>query len=202
MNGGTHFGLVIGVCLSTCFAGVSQAEPESGLSAIQSFIQWEGQDEAPEIYGAVGFFADPTPPQWLVLTPVEGEEDVFRECIVKDGVVTTERMFRKLPGQDLPSIPIRLEDVKYDSGDAFLAAEEAAGSRKIKFESAHFQLRCREKGQEPVWMVSLLSGYHISIGVVYVSAKSGDVIREKWQGEPSGKMYSSTIELSKPVSGN
>lgn len=201
MNRRKKTGFLVGLCLLGVGIGDLRSEPASALSSIEAFAAREGDDGAPPILGVVGFFADPQPPQWLVLTPLEGEEDVYRESVVKDGVVTAERMFRKVPGQDLPSIPIDLSEVKYDSDDAFAAAEEAAASHRIRFESVHFQLRCRDEGEEPVWMVNILSPYHISIGVVFVSAKTGEVVRETWKSPSSGRMYSSTIELSKPQSG-
>jgi hypothetical protein len=146
--------------------------------------------EAPAILGVIGFFGSPRPPQWLVLVEAKEGGRVLRELVVSGGEVRAERRFRAVAGQDLPDIPIDQERLKIDTAAAFAVVERLARKKKIAFESAHFQLRCRDAGDEPVWMLSLVGPAQTAIGAVYLSAESGKVLREVWP-EPAVERFSS-----------
>lgn len=159
-------------------------EPESGLTALRKFSASPSLAGGESILGMVGFYGDPLPPQWLILTTVEAKAGVLREVVFREGVVVAERRFKALPGQDLPSIPIPLGAVKVDSKAAFAAAERAAKLKKVSFDSVHYQLRCRQLANEPVWMLSLINSHQVAVGVVYISAGSGEVLQESWPRLP------------------
>lgn len=147
--------------------------------------------DAPEILGIIGFFGAPRPPQWLVLVgPGDGARGL-REFVVSGGEIRAERRFRPSAGQDVPDVAIAKERLKVDTSSAFAAAERLARRKKVAFESAHFQLRCRDAGEEPVWMLSLVGPAQVAIGAVYLSAESGELLREVWP-EPSVERFSST----------
>jgi len=40
----------------------------------------------------------------------------------------------------------------------------------------------RDLGAEPVWMLNLLNRAQAPVGVVYLSATSGEILRETWVG--------------------
>lgn len=155
-------------------------EKRGGLAALDAFLASAACRPGETILGMVGFYGEPVPPQWLVLTSHPDEAGVLRESVVSGGKVRAERKFSPLPGQDLPDIPIERGALGIDSGEAFAIAEKVAREGKISFDSAHFQLRCRERGNEPVWMLSLLSPAQVSVGAIYVSAIDGEVLRVSW----------------------
>jgi len=140
----------------------------------------DASGKKPEIFGVIGFFGQPRPPQWLVLVEAEEGSRGLREFVVSGGEIRAERRFRPVPGQDVPDIAIQKGRLKIDALAVFATAERLARRKKVSFESAHFQLRCRDAGEEPVWMLSLVGPAQVSIGAVYVSAESGKVLREVW----------------------
>jgi hypothetical protein len=156
----------------------------------------DGRKEA--IYGVVGFFGQPAPPQWLILTDAGNNARSLRESVVTNAGVVAERKFRRQPKQDLPEIPMSRAAIKIDSGAAFRIAEVEARREKMAFESAHYQLRCRETGREPVWMLNLLNANHVSIGIVYVSAITGKVMRTSWPGKSTSPSPGSRNGASTP----
>lgn len=159
--------------------------PPSALAAMDLFLASPSDGRKEAIYGVVGFFGQPAPPQWLILTDAGNNARSLRESVVTNAGVVAERKFRRQPKQDLPDIPMSRAALKIDSGAAFRVAETEARLQKMAFESAHYQLRCRETGREPVWMLNLLNANHVSIGVVYVSAVTGKVMRTSWPGKPT-----------------
>jgi len=195
-----HFVLVLVLVFSALLAGSAAAGRKGGntgaegaLAAYDAAIRAlaDGSGSQPAIYGIIGFFGQPLPPQWLVLTDEsEGSRDLH-ELVVSGGEIRAERRFRPVPGQDIPDIPIRRERVKVDARAAFATAEREARKGRMAFESAHFQLRCRDAGEEPVWMLSLVGPTQVSIGAVYLSAESGKVLRTAWV-KPSTERLSST----------
>jgi hypothetical protein len=175
--------LVPSLCLAQT-AAQTPAQP-SALAAIDLFLASSSEGRKETIYGVVGFFGQPAPPQWLILTDAGSNARSLRESVVTQAGVVAERKFRRQPKQDLPDIPMPRAALKIDSGAAFRLAEAEARQQKMAFESAHYQLRCREAGLEPVWMLNLLNANHVSIGVVYVSAVTGKVLRTSWPGKPT-----------------
>ena len=157
-----------------------KAEGQSALDAMDAFIAASSLDPGGKILGMVGFFGQPEPVQWLILTDNPLEAGVLRESVFARGKILAERKFTPLPGQDLPHLPIVRKTLKVDSVTAFRTAEGLARQQKRAFESVHFQLRVRDLESEPVWMLNLISPAQVSIGVVYISASSGRVLRESW----------------------
>jgi len=189
------FALVSGALLAPSSRG---GEIETGFAALDAFTSSGHLDAQEHVLGLVGFYGDPSPPQWLVLTTQAGEDEVLRESVVSGGEVRAERRFRRLPKQDLPSVPMERERLEFDSDAAFDAAEEAAWERKVSFDSAHYQLRCRDLRLEPVWMVSLINSSQVSVGVVYLSAETGEVLRQSWRESSTDTLSSAEPPARKP----
>lgn len=173
------YSLVLALLVSF-FPSSLRAEPEGARSSLKEFVSSQYFKEDDVVLGMVGFYGDPRPPQWLILTGSRSTTMVLKESVSSDGKVLAERTFKALPGQDLPSIPIDVRKLKFDSPAAFEVAEEAAVFRKVSFETVHYQLRCRAHGNEPVWMLSLINPSQVAVGVVYVSAVTGKVLEESW----------------------
>ncbi len=175
--------------LMLAFCSTAKGDDSSdAVGVLQQFLASEYLAEKEDVLGMVGFYGAPKPPQWLILSSIKREKEILRESVFARGEVVAERKFRKLPGQDLPSIPIAVETIKFSSGEAFRKVEKMAIKRKVAFDSVHYQLRCRELENEPVWMLSLISPAQVTIGVVYISASSGEVLRESWPHLPVEKV--------------
>jgi len=155
---------------------------ESALSALEAFLAVSPRESAGEVLGMVGLFGKPGPFQWLILTTHPSTPGVLRESVMAGGRVLATRNFSPLPGQDLPHLPIDRAGLRLDSAAAFGIVEELARRQSRVFDSAHFQLRVRDFGAEPVWMLNLLNRARVSVGVVYLSASSGEILRETWVG--------------------
>ncbi|MDF1656470.1 MAG: hypothetical protein P1U58_02590 [Verrucomicrobiales bacterium] len=171
--------LIAALLISFCTVSVAEEAGES-LSSLKKFANSTHLKPSEDILGMVGFYGNPDPPQWLILTNVAEKTGVLRESVFAKGKVVAERKFKVLPHQDLPRLPIPLKNLKVGSEDAFVVAEAAAVEKKTAFDSVHYQLRCREAGHEPVWMLSLINSSQVVVGVVYISANSGEVLRESW----------------------
>ncbi len=161
-------------------AETEASEGEEALEALDGFSKVASLEAGERVLGMVGFYGQPLPVQWLVLTGNVERRAPLRESVFARGGILAERTFAALPGQDLPHLPILRESLEIRSSEAFRIAEARASSRGVAFESVHFQLRVREEGSEPVWMLSLLDKAHVSVGLVYLSARHGGVLREKW----------------------
>ena len=159
--------------IALCSSFVAIASDESG-GCLDAVADLEGKT----VLGVVGFSGAPKPDQWLILTRKDSGE--LRELAWSMGGVVHERVINPLPGQDLPDIPINFESVQLDSGQAFVIASALAEKQGISFATAHFHLRCRDAGEEPVWLLKLLGKAQDSRGVVYLSAVTGEVLRSAW----------------------
>lgn len=155
-------------------------EETEAIESLVHFTRSHHMAEDESVLGMVGFYGQPLPPQWLILTTIEGEPDILKESVFARNEVIAERRFRRLPGQDLPTIPISLKKVSIDSDKAFAIVEAKAKVEEVAFESLHYQLRCRTAGHEPVWLLSLLNRSQSVVGLLYVSASSGEILEEKW----------------------
>ncbi|MEM6278340.1 MAG: hypothetical protein AAF733_02605 [Verrucomicrobiota bacterium] len=169
-------GLFFALAFSLAFGGTE----EEGVQTIRSFSASPHLAEGEFILGLVGFFGEPLPPQWLILSTLKDKPGVLKESVFARGEVIAERRFQKLPGQDLPHIPIQTRGIRFDSLAAFAGAEKSAVENGVSFDSIHYQLRCREADREPVWMLSLVNRAQVVVGVVYVSAEDGDILRASW----------------------
>lgn len=154
---------------------------EEALEAFDSFLEEQTGGDSEEVLGMVGFFGEPLPPQWLILYSIDLKKPILHEAVVSNGQIRAERKFRRLPNQDLPTIPIRRKELKINSEKAFRIAESVAREAKVSFENAHYQLRCRDAGREPVWMIHFLGRAQVALGAVYLSARSGEVLRVSWR---------------------
>jgi hypothetical protein len=160
----------------------------SAVSTLWAFGRERGTHELSRVVGVVGFFGQDQPRQWRLLAHDAQQRGVMREYILENGRVVAERRFARDPKQDMPSIVIPVGQLKVDSKQAFLLAEAQATAANIGFDSAHYQLRCRDLRNEPVWVLNLSDTARKTVGVVYISALNGDIIRKVWS-RPGSKEY-------------
>ena len=167
------------------------AKPHSQMSAVNTlwaFGRERGTHELSRVVGVVGFFGQDQPRQWRLLAHDAQQRGIMHEYILENGHVVAERRFAREPDQDMPSIVIPVGKLKVDSKQAFLLAEAQATVVSIGFDSAHYQLRCRDLRNEPVWVLNLSDTARKTVGVVYISALNGEIIRKVWS-RPGSKAY-------------
>jgi len=114
----------------------------------------------------------------------------LHEYVLRGGKVVAQRQFARNPNQDLPTIPINLSKVAIDSRQAFALADQAARKAGIGFDAMNYQLRCRDLRNEPVWVLSPMDSARRAVGVVYISAITGETLRTVWHRP--GPMTTST----------
>ncbi|MCP5550056.1 MAG: hypothetical protein H7A53_04100 [Akkermansiaceae bacterium] len=112
---------------------------------------------------------------------------------MRQGRVVAERHVERDPEQDLPYIPLSMGSLKIDSDRAFVIAEVAARRAGIGFDSIHYQLRCRDLRNEPVWVLNLIDQEKAIVGALYVSAVTGETLRAVWH-RPGTRDYSQVNE--------
>ena len=169
--------------------GLSIATPEkyaSGIPALDTFLHSKEYTENQVVVGMTGFYGQDQPRQWLILVRDIDTADLLQEFVVSEGKVQTKRKIKKLPNQDLPSLPIPRHKLRVDSDVIFTVAEELATAEQIGYDSVHYQLRCREENLEPVWMVNLLDPNRKSVGIHYISALTGQILRSVWHRSSPG----------------
>ncbi len=155
-------------------------EGRTGLTALDQFVKAAALADGEEVLGVAGFYGESQPLKWLILSADPATPDLLHESVFAGGKVLAERTFRKLADQNVPDIPLDREAILIDSDQAFQVVAMVARSEKRTFQFAHFQLRIREEGSEPIWMVSLINKAQVPLGTLYVSAKSGEIVRRSW----------------------
>jgi len=167
------------------------AAPRSQMTAVNTlwaFGRERGTHELGRVVGVVGFYGQDQPAQWRLLAHDSLERGVMHEYIVENGRVVSERRFRREADQDLPSIVIPTGKLAVDSKQAFMLADSAARKDSVGFDSVHYQLRCRDLRNEPVWVLNLSDHAKKTVGVLYISAINGEIIRKVWH-RPGTKAY-------------
>lgn len=177
----TGFGIsLVAAFLLPALASLEASEEGEGLLALQQFSKSSHLEKGEVVLGLVGFYGNPLPPQWLILSTLNEKPGVLKESVFARGKVIAERRFQKQAGQDLPDIPIDTTEIETSSRAAFSTAEKAAVKNQVSFESVHYQMRCRAAEREPVWMLSLINKAQVVVGVVYVSARNGEILQSSW----------------------
>ncbi len=160
----------------------SQAQPSapSALTTLRGFARERGDEEASRIVGVVGFFGQDQPGQWLLLQKDVKVPNLLHEYAIRNGRLVAQRQFWRDPKQDMPSIPIVISQIAIDSTAAFRLADQQAKRAGVGFDSIHYQLRCRDLRNEPIWVLNLVDSLQKSVGVLYISALTGETLRSAW----------------------
>lgn len=137
------------------------------------------------------------PAVWRVITRDPEFAGRFREYHVSNGKITA---VGPLPDEVAPVINqagLSQAAVKVDSVQAFLAANEAAQTALVGFDSVDYQLRNKEYSSDPIWLVKLADHRGQRVGEVVVSAQTGKVLQRTWV--QNGRSYAnSSVESASP----
>ena len=158
----------------------NQTQTGTALNNLYAFGRIRGAGVKSNLVGIVGFFGRSLPSDWRFLVADPASPNMRHEYIMKNGREIGQRHFQVNPAQDIPSIRIPLKSLKVDSERAFDIANEAAKGAGVGFDSMHFQLRCRDLRNEPVWLLTPVDRNSKALGVVYLSALDGKILRASW----------------------
>lgn len=192
-----RIGLAAALLTATATATSSGPGGAEAVSVLRAFGEAGSLAPNEEILGMTGFNASPRPEEWLILVGTPGDGASFREIVVSGGAARAERRISPLPGQEFPRLRIEAATLRVTSDEAFRLAAARARTRGAAFLDAHLQLRVRDEGAEPVWMLKLLDRFRREVGLVYLSARSGAILREVWPAGGSGTPQSETKAASR-----
>ncbi len=80
----------------------------------------------------------------------------------------------------VPAGFFRMTDVQVDSKAAFAIAESEARRAKVAFDSVDYVLRARDFNTGAYWRLDLMNRAQRTVGKLYISADSGQVLRSVW----------------------
>lgn len=183
MSGAWQIVLMILFCggVSCCKVYSSDSQGLEALHALDAFVASNRLTSDEEILGMVGFDGHPLPVEWLVLTRRSGGDGSLHEYVCSADGVKHQRSISRLPGQNLPDLPLVRRSLLISSSQAFDLASARAQALHVSFVSVRYQLRVREEGEEPIWAIDFLDRSQVSLGILYLSASSGEVRRETWR---------------------
>lgn len=98
---------------------------------------------------------------------------------------------------DVPVGYFNPNEIGVDSVAAFTIAEGEARKAKMAFDSCNYLLRVREFSTDPLWRLELLDARRQIVGKIYISGRSGAVMRTVWMYRDQGG--SRIIDSSAPT---
>ncbi len=175
--------LIVGLVLGIGTVAFGEPAVPEGTAALAEFLRKVPLEDGENVVGMTGFHAGSRPLNWLILIEPASAEGSYRELVFDGATVLARRLLAPLPGQQFPTLPIDLDLLRLPSDEACRIGMEQAALHGAAVHSAHIQLRIREEGNEPVWMLKLLGPARSEVGTVYVSAQTGEVLRQAWAEE-------------------
>ena len=149
------------------------------------------------ILGLAGYDGAPSPERWYVLVGKPGSTTYLREVPFADGKAGTGRVIEARTGQDLPHLPIAPETLRCSATEAHRIAAARGDVAGARWASVHYHLRVRDEGAEPVWLLTFVSRAQVKVGLVYLSARTGEVLRESWPQADPGKPADRALDSGK-----
>jgi hypothetical protein len=194
MRGMAFIRALVGAAVLLGAVGGSSVSSAQDVDAIFKGVILE-KGEA--ILGLAGYDGAPLPECWNILVGKPGTAGTLREVMFAEGKAGASRAVESRPGQDLPHLPIDAAALHVSAAEAnTIAAARAAGSG-IRWATVHFHLRVRDEGAEPVWLLTFVSRAQVKVGLVYLSARTGEVLRESWPQADPGKSTEAVPDPSK-----
>jgi len=180
--GRTLVGVVIALLVS--FAGLPGSVAQEGSRALDPLLRGLALEEGEVLLGIAGYDGEPLPDRWLALVGMPGQPPMYRELTLKGGAVVSTRVIQAAAGEDLPHLPVDRALVTIPASEAHRSASRRAGEVGVRWASVHFHLRVRDEGAEPVWLITFVNRAQVRVGQVYLSARTGDILRESWPQRP------------------
>jgi hypothetical protein len=186
MRGKAFIRALVGVAALLGAAGGASVTAAQELDAMFKDVKM-GQGEA--ILGLAGYDGAPLPERWYVLIGNPGTTGALREVLFANGKEGAGRVIESKPGQDLPHLPVDPATLRCSAAEAHTIASARGAAAGMRWASVHYHLRVRDEGAEPVWLLTFVNRAQVKVGLVYLSARTGEVLRESWPladpGEPA-----------------
>jgi hypothetical protein len=173
------FLIVMAISLSTARAATPQIGAQAALRTLPAHF-------ANHVVKLTADNGRPNPRRWYVLA----RNPQARRLLIKDPLYSITivgghiaEAKRSLDARQIfERRIIDLSKVRIDSGEAFEIARNALGRRGEKMRSASYQLTQRGPAADPVWEVWAYGKRDFYLGVVRLSATTGDIIssRKSW----------------------
>lgn len=179
--GRTLFGLVIALLAS--FAGLLLSVADEEKGALDPLLLGLALEQGEVLLGVAGYDGEPLPDRWLALVGIPGSP-TYRELTLRGGEVVSSRGIQAGAGEDLPHLAVDRAIVKIPASEAHQLASRRAGEVGMRWSTVHFHLRIRDEGAEPVWLLTFVNRAQVRVGQVYLSARTGDILRESWPRKP------------------
>jgi hypothetical protein len=149
------------------------------------------------ILGLAGYDGAPLPERWLVLVGKPGPGGALREVSVAGGKAGVGRGIESSAGEDLPHLPIDPASLKVSAAEAHTIAAASRAGSGVRWATVHYHLRVRDEGAEPVWLLTFVNRAQVKVGLVYLSARTGEVLRESWPQNDPGPATHRTLDSGK-----
>ncbi|MDH4410703.1 MAG: hypothetical protein QE273_13890 [Verrucomicrobiales bacterium] len=149
------------------------------------------------ILGLAGYDGAPLPERWLVLVGKPGPGGALREVPFAGGKAGVGRAIESSAGQDLPRLPIDPASLKVSASEAHRIAAARRASSGVRWATVHYHLRVRDEGAEPVWLLTFVNRAQVKVGLVYLSARTGEVLRESWPLADPGQPADHALDSGK-----
>jgi len=190
MSGLTRFLFTPGLFLAFLLqAGAAPPTPSPAMSNLNAYGRIRGSQDLSRVVGMAGFYGQSQPFQWMILSMDPKVPGLMHEFVMQNGRIVAERHFPRPKDKDMPYIPLPVRSLRIDSPQAFKIAEQTALKAGLGFDSLHYQLRCRDLRNEPIWVINLNDQKKTPVGVLYISAVTGEVLRSIWN-RPGTQQYS------------
>jgi hypothetical protein len=177
--------------------GAVEGSSVSSAQEVDALFKGVILEKGEVILGLAGYDGAPLPGRWNILVGKPGTAGAFREVMFTEGKAGASRAVESRPGQDLPHLPIDAASLHVSATEAHtIAAARAAGSG-IRWATVHYHLRVRDEGAEPVWLLTFVNRAQVKVGLVYLSARTGEVLRESWPQADPGKSTDAVPDPSK-----
>lgn len=173
--------------------GISVASSQEGESILSGVDLARGE----VILGLAGYDGSPLPDRWLVLVGKPGTSGSLREMPFSGGKAGVGRAIESRAGHDLPHLPIDPAMLRCSAAEAHQIAAAKADAVGARWIGVHYHLRVREEELEPVWILTFVNRAQVKVGLVSLSARTGDVLRESWPQIDSGPLAHRTLDSGK-----
>jgi hypothetical protein len=145
---------------------------DTAYKALKAVGTQRGEKSLTRILSISGRSGHPQPLDWSVLVDDPGARSGVREFDVVAGQVSAERTPVK---GSLPK-PIDLTSLNVDSDGAFGLAEAEARRQHVGFDNVDYTLSADAVSGAPMWTLQLLDSEQRPVGLVKLSADTGEVV--------------------------
>ena len=161
-------------------ASAQQTRIPTAKDAINIFTKAKGPAYASQIVQIYGNRGQHQPAVWTIIGREPGRPDVLTEYRFHGGRMISQSLIKEAYTLKLSGPNIPLANVQLDSDALFRLADREANAARLGFDSLDYELRCRELSTEPIWVVNLRDRESNNVGIVFVSAKTGVVVKKLW----------------------